>query len=121
MTVRREIRLEAPVAGTSGFAAEFAGQGPRDRQGRSLRDFDLQTRIFKYPCSYLIYSQQFRQLPGEVRETFFRRLHEILTGVDQKPEFARLSAADRQAILEILRDTLPDLPDYWKTAAVAPR
>lgn len=112
-----EISLTAPVEGTSGFTAEFAARGPRDKQGRSLRDFDLQTRIFKYPCSYLIYGQQFRELPAEVKEPFFRRLHEILTGVDKKPEFSRLTAADRQAVLEILRDTLPDLPDYWRVAA----
>jgi hypothetical protein len=74
-----EISLTAPVEGTSGFAAEFAARGPRDKQGRSLRDFDLQTRIFKYPCSYLIYGQQFRDLPAEVKEPFFRRLHEILS------------------------------------------
>ena len=117
-----ESPLPSPIEGTSGFTADFAGRGPRDSQGRSLRDFDLQKRIFKYPCSYLIYSEQFRQLPPEVKEHFFKRLHEILTGVDQKPEFAKLSASDRQAVLEILRETLPDLPDYWhSTTAVATR
>ncbi|MFO0903574.1 MAG: hypothetical protein U0939_11270 [Pirellulales bacterium] len=114
-----ESPLPSPIEGTSGFTAEFAGRGPRDKQGRSLRDFDLQKRIFKYPCSYLIYSEQFRQLPSEVKDHFFRRLHEILTGVDDKPEFAKLSPADRQAVLEILRDTLPDLPDYWRAPTVA--
>lgn len=109
-----EARLDAPVEGTSGFAEQFAKLGPRDRQGRSLRDFDLQTRIFKYPCSYLIYSEQFRALPGEVKDHFYRRLYEILTGVDTKPEFAKLSTTDRQAVLEILRETVPDLPDYWR-------
>jgi len=108
-----EPALADPIEGTSEFAAEFAARGPRDAKGRSLRDLDLKTRLFKYPCSYLIYSPSFRELPEEVREHFFRRLHEILTGRDPKPEFQRLAAEDRQAILEILRETLPDLPAYY--------
>jgi hypothetical protein len=58
-----EAHLEEPVAGTSGFAQEFEARGPRDARGRSLRDFDLQRRIFKYPCSYLIYSEAFDAIP----------------------------------------------------------
>lgn len=108
-----EPPLADPIEGTSAFATEFAAQGPRDSQGRSLRDLDLKTRLFKYPCSYLIYSASFKELPAEAREHFFKRLHEILTGRDAKPEFQRIAAADRQAILEILRDTLPDLPPYF--------
>ena len=109
-----EAPLDASIEGTSEFAKEFVARGPQDKQGRSLRDFDLHKRIFKYPCSYLIYSPGFDRMPAEVKEHFYRRLHEILTGQDKKPEFARLIPADRQAILEILRDTKPDLPDYWR-------
>jgi hypothetical protein len=112
---RGEARLTAKVEGTSAFVAEFARRGPRDSRGRSLRDFDLERRIFKYPCSYLIYSPSFAQLPREVREKALRRMWEVLSGQDQSPNFAHLSAADRTAILEILRETLPDLPDYWRT------
>src|SRR5262249_14740086 len=54
-----EVKLEEPVAGTSDFAKEFAARGPFDKKGRSLRQFDLKTRLFKYPCSYLIYSKSF--------------------------------------------------------------
>jgi hypothetical protein len=109
-----EAKLEAPVAGTSGFAKEFAARGPFDKQGRSLRQFDLDTRLFKYPCSYLVYSKGFAALPKEVKDVVLRRLHEVLTGKDTSEAFAHLSAADRKAVLEILRDTLPDLPEYWK-------
>jgi hypothetical protein len=49
-----EAPLEGPVAGTTDFAKDFAAIGPRDAEGRSLRDFDLTRRMFKYPCSYLI-------------------------------------------------------------------
>lgn len=109
-----EAPLTAKIQGTSAFTEEFSRRGPRDSQGRSLRDFDLNTRIFKYPCSYLIYSPSFAALPAEARDYVFQRLWEVLSGKDQSAKFAHLSAADRQAILEILRDTLPDLPDYWK-------
>jgi hypothetical protein len=109
-----EVKLETPVAGTSDFAKEFAARGPFDTKGRSLRQFDLQTRVFKYPCSYLIYSKAFATLPKEVKDCTLKRLHEVLTGKDTSAAFAHLTATDRKAVLEILRDTLPDLPEYWK-------
>jgi hypothetical protein len=110
-----EAKLIGPVKGTSGFAAEFAKRGPRDPLGRSLRDFDLKRRLFAYPCSYVIYSAAFDALPAAVKDYVYRRLWEVLSGQDISAEFARLSAADRWAILDILRATKPDLPAYWKT------
>lgn len=112
-----EAPLTDPVRGTSTFQEEFAKRGPRDCQGRSLRDFDLTTRMFRYPCSYLIYSSAFDQLPSEVKDHVLRRLFAILTEADTGPTFAHLTASDRQAILEILRSTKPDLPAYWKESA----
>jgi hypothetical protein len=113
-----EVRLDAPVAGTSGFQDEFPKTGPRDRRGRSLRDLDLKTRLFRYPCSFLIYSDAFAALPPAARDHLYLRLHEVLTGKDQSKEFAVLSRDDRSTILEILLDTKSGLPDYWK---VGPR
>lgn len=109
-----EAALTEPVAGASDFSRAFAAQGPRDRAGRSLREFDLRTRLFKYPCSYLIYSDGFDRLPDKMKERLYRRLWEILTGSDAGPDFRRLPAATRRAILEILVDTKPGLPAYWK-------
>jgi hypothetical protein len=109
-----EAPLTAPIKGNTNFAAVFAAQGPKDKKGRSLRDFDLQTRLFKYPCSYLIYSDAFDSLPAKVKADIYKRLWEILSGQDTKPDYKNLSPADRRAILEILADTKTDLPDYWK-------
>jgi hypothetical protein len=109
-----EAPLDGPVAGTSAFAEEFMARGPRDSHGRSLRDFDLRTRIFKYPCSYLIYSEAFDSIPEPAKEYIYRRLFEVLSGREQGPEFASLSNEDRRAILEILVATKPGLPDEWK-------
>lgn len=108
-----EITLKDPVAGTSKYTEEFSKLGPFDKKGRSLRQFDLKTRLFKYPCSYLIYSEAFDKLPAMVKEHTYKRLHEILTGKDQSEDFAHLSKTDRTAILEILRDTKKGLPEYW--------
>jgi hypothetical protein len=109
-----EAKLTSKITGTSPFADEFASRGPRDSRGRSLRELDMQRRMFRYPCSYLIYSASFRQLSDEVREYVWQRLWDILNGADKSGEFANLSAGDRQAIIEILHETHPELPDYWK-------
>ncbi|EDY16607.1 hypothetical protein CfE428DRAFT_5887 [Chthoniobacter flavus Ellin428] len=74
----------------------------------------MKTRMFRYPCSYLIYSPAFDALPTVMRDHLLQRLYDILTGSDTNPQFAKIAASDRQAILEILRETKPNLPDYWR-------
>jgi hypothetical protein len=102
---------------SSAFAREFAARGTRDSRGRSLRDFDLSTRIFRYPCSYLIYSDAFEALPEPAKGYVYHRLLEILTGRDESKDFARLSGEDRRAVLEILLATKPQLPKEWQEYA----
>jgi hypothetical protein len=108
-----EVKLTDRLRGTSAFSEEFSRRGPRDSRGRSLRDLDLERRLFRYPCSYLIYSRSFDELPGAVKEYVWKRLGEVLTGQDRTPPFAHLSDADRQAIREILVATKPDLAAWW--------
>jgi len=96
MVFANEVPLPSPIAGTSGFAEMFAAQGPRDRRGRSLRDLDLQRRLMRYPCSFMVYSPAFRALPHETRDAIFERV------------FARLAEPDRTTVAEILRDTLSE-------------
>lgn len=109
-----EPALEAPIAGTSGFAENFAKAGPFDAQGRSLRDLDLGRRLFKYPCSYLIYSPQFDGLPAPMKEWIYQTLWEVLQGNPPQDKDYRLTPGQRTAIREILRDTKKDLPEYWR-------
>ncbi|HEX6997943.1 MAG TPA: hypothetical protein VF322_07340 [Gammaproteobacteria bacterium] len=104
-----EAPLTDRIRGTSGFAEEFQRRGPRDAQGRSLRDLDLERRLFKYPLSYLVYSDAFAALPEAAKGQVYRRMAEILGGEDDSGKYAHLSAADRAAILEILRDTAPEI------------
>lgn len=105
-----EAKLSAPVKGTSDFAKEFAARGPFDKQGRSLRQFDLTARMFRVPFSYMVYSSAFTGLPTEVKDYIWRRIDEVLDGKDTSEKYAHLTAADRTAIRSILQETMPDLP-----------
>ena len=108
-----EATLYDPVEGVSTFTKTFAARGPRDRQGRYLRDFDLKRRLFKYQLSYMIYSEALDAMPDTAKDRVYRRLFEVLSGEDKSEKFAKLSLGDRANILAILRDTKPNLPSYW--------
>jgi hypothetical protein len=105
------------IGESSAYAREFAARGIRDSKGRSLRDFNLKNRIFRYPCSYLIYSASFDALPEPAKEYVYHRLLQVLTGEDQSTEFSKLSPEDRRAIFEILLATKPGLPEEWREYA----
>ena len=110
-----EAKLTDRIRAGSSFAERFSAAGPRDRKGRSLYELDLNRRIMKYPCSYLIYSPAFEALPPLVKEPVYRRMWDVLSGADNDPRYRlTLSRADRQAIVEILRDTKKDLPSYFQ-------
>jgi hypothetical protein len=93
--MRNESPLEQVVQGTSTFAETFASQGPLDSQNRSLRQFDLQTRLFRHRLSYLIYTPEFQALPKEILVPLRAHLQETLRTDEYRAE------------REILEDTLP--------------
>ena len=110
-----ETKLTDRVQGGSTFVENFSARGPRDRQGRSLYELELGGRLMKYPCSYLIYSPAFDALPALIKTPVYRRMWEVLSGQEQDARYrSALSHADRQAIVEILRDTKRDLPAYFQ-------
>ena len=111
-----EAPIVSPIASASGFADSFAARGPRDAQGRSLRQLDLATRLLRYPCSYMIYSAAFEALPAAARDRIYARLWRLLSGQESDRRYAKLLAADRRAVVEILRATRSGLPDYFTTA-----
>lgn len=108
-----EPSLNAPVEGLSGFSDSFAQLGPHDAKGRSLREFDLHSRLFRYPLSYMIYSPAFDALGPQIKLRLYRRLAEVLSGADNDPKYARFKGAEGRAALEILAATKPGLPDFW--------
>jgi hypothetical protein len=104
-----EVLLTDPIVGTSGFANVYAEQGPRDEQGRSLRQLRLDRTLFAYPCSPMIYSPSLWQLPPPIRDRIVHRINDLLIGRASDHSF-HLSKSGRIAALEILRATLPDWP-----------
>lgn len=104
-----EPAFPSPVSGTSAFAAEFPKRGPKDSQGRSLRMLDLNRRLFRYPLSYLVYTEAFDRLPEIARRRFRERLSAILDAARPEPGYTHLTAEDRKAIREILQETKPQL------------
>lgn len=109
-----EKPLTSEIRGTSGFTQVFSAQGPGDSKGRSLRQFDLKRRLMQYPCSYMIYSEAFDGLPDEARDAIYVRMWHILSGREKAGKYAKLTLADRQAVVEILRETKKGLPDYFQ-------
>ena len=108
-----EAPLVEPVEGTTTFARTFASRGPRDPRGRSLRELDLQTRLFRYPLSYLIFSPSFDALPDAIRRRIYQRLFDLLMG-DGAPWKGAVTAADRRTAVEIVGAAKPNAPDEWR-------
>jgi hypothetical protein len=109
-----EAAIDAPVQGASEFAERFGADGPRDGKGRSLRDLDL--RLLRHPCSYMIYSPLFDGMPPAMIKLVYERLWNVLSGADTAPRYRQLTMDNRRAIVEILRATKPGLPAYFAGA-----
>lgn len=100
-----EAKLDSEVSGSMVYRDEFVSRGPVDSKRRSLREFDLTSRMFKYPCSYLVYSDAFDTMPTVLHDEVIRQLREVLEGENISAEYAHLTPATRATILEILHDT----------------
>jgi len=111
-----EAPLPGPIRGSSGFAERFSRAGPWDSKGRSLREFDLERRLMRYPCSYMIYTEAFDALPAQVKDAVYRRMWRVLSGEVTGDKYTSLSLASRRTVVEILRDTKKDLPAYFQRA-----
>jgi hypothetical protein len=111
-----EPQLQSPIAGSTGYAKAFAARGPIDGLGRSLRQFDAEKYLFRYPCSFLIHSQAFAGLSPLVKEAVGRRLREILVeAAVVDPPFKRPIVEEREAVAAILSETEAD---FWKRYVV---
>ena len=113
LLMAREATLSEPIRGTSVFAKEFSERGSHDSQGRGLRQLDLQSRLFRYPCSFLIYGVAFDGLPQAVRLQTYAKMRDVLTSDESSFKYRHVTRADRKAIMEILRDTKPELAKAW--------
>lgn len=100
-----DLTLTDPVAGSDLFIQQFRANRKEDSVGRSLKDFDLKTRLFKYRCSYMVYSRAFDQMHALLKDAVLEQLRAVLIGEDQEAVFTHLSADERGAILQILTET----------------
>jgi hypothetical protein len=98
------------LAGEPDFVRDFQALAP----GSLLRQFDLQTRLFKYRASYMLETPVWQALPQPIRQEAEAML---LAAVAEKPSPAgqHLSADERK----VLRPLLTALADKTKTAAIA--
>ncbi len=62
----------------------------------------------------MIYSEAFDGMPDQAREAAYKRMWQILSGEEKSQKYSKLSLADRQVIVEILRETKKGLPDYFQ-------
>lgn len=107
---------EGGIEGNGDFQAAFEKNGPRTPEGRSLKDMQLLTRLFKYRCSYTIYGITFQNLMPQLKTTVFQRLTEALEGKAKLNRYDYLGERERKNIMAILATTVPDAPAAWKQA-----
>jgi hypothetical protein len=100
-----EVELTEPVAGTELFLEQFRANRKEDAEGRSLKDFDLETRIFKHRCSYMVYSQAFAMMHPMLKDAVVTKLREVLAGQGDESIYGHLDANERQVIATILTET----------------
>ena len=98
------------IEGSLEFQKAFTKGALKDDEHRSLRDLRLFERVFKYRCSYLIYSDVFSHLPDELKSRVLTQIHGVLTNAAAWPDFDYLTSSECHRILNILESTYPDWP-----------
>ena len=102
------------IQGAGGFAQAFDPARASSPTQPSLKELDLQQRLFKYRCSYLIESATFDRLQPTLRRRVLQRLWRVLTDSAAEPRYDYLEPAERDTIREILTHTLRNLPPSWR-------
>ena len=95
---------EGGIKGDAAFREDFLRNRKVSKSGASLKDFDLQRRMFKYPCSYMIYSPVFEALPEVVRSRVLEQLRRALNTEDRS--FDHITVNEKATIAQILSETL---------------
>jgi len=101
------------ILGDPAYTQDFLRDRKATKAGLSLRDFDMQTRIFKHRCSFMLYTDTWKQAPKELKELIYFHMASYLR--DQPDaQHAHLAPAERRAIRDILKETMTDLPSWWR-------
>jgi len=104
---------EGGVWGDGRFQSAFHQRARRSKAGDSLRDLDLNTRVFRNRCSFLIDSDSFAALPSPLLKRIYARLERALRATNADPRYSHLGPAEKLRILTILRETHKGLPAAW--------
>ena len=99
---------EGGVDGNPAFRSAFEQRGRRTKDGFSLSQLDLKTRVFRYRCSPLIYHDSFTALPTSLKSVVFRRLKTVLNSLEADARYTYLQPGERRLLRDILRETLPE-------------
>ena len=109
-----EAPLPAPVQGDAAFTQAFLQSRKTTGSGASLRDFDLRTRLFKNRCSYMIDSSLWDGMPALLKQSVYAKIWSALQDDSHDPVSAHLPVPERRAIRQIIKETKPGLPGWWK-------
>lgn len=112
---RNAAALPAGITGDPAFRSALQRHAPRTRSGLALTDLQLDGRLFAQRCSYLIYSEAFRELPVRLKHAILDRLDRALLSRDPAERYAYLPPDERTRIWEILLETHPDARARWTT------
>ncbi|MGB0992668.1 MAG: hypothetical protein ACPG32_09385 [Akkermansiaceae bacterium] len=95
------------IDGSQQFVKDFTAAG-KSHDDYSLRDLRLQKRLFKYRCSYMIYSKSFALVPDTIRADVLKSIRAITTEGKTYPGLPSLSKREKERIDLILKSTLPE-------------
>jgi len=115
---RQAAPLPTGIIADPAFVAGFAPNAPRSRAGHALRDLQLIDRLFAQRCSYLIYSEAFRALPLNLKSRILERLKTALVSRDPTDRYAYIPSDEKERILSILEETLPDFTSAKTSVAL---
>ena len=112
LTFAREFQLKDAIKGEGTFAKTFVSKGRRDTHGRTLREFDLTKRLFRFPCSYTIETKLFMQLPDKVKVYVIQKIVQHIRNLREDFDSAEdklWSGEDIDATQEMLCEFFPEL------------
>lgn len=109
-----EAKLPAPVQGDGSFVRDFTALKKATRDGMSLRDLDLRTRLLKRRCSYMIYSSLWDGMHPLFKQSVEAKLWNALQEASTDRGFAYLPANEKREIRQIIKETKTGLPSWWQ-------
>ena len=102
------------IEGDPDFIRDFQAKKITTGSGHSLKDFDLKTRLFKYRCTYMLYTDSWKEAPRDIKDKVYLHMAQGLKETGTPKDMSHLPVSERLAIRAILKETLPGLPAWWR-------